>query len=134
MMRRSAGLLALITLAAATPIPQKLDLSGMVKSDDVAPPVTIPMGVGAKNDTTTLPAKFLKREWDCSDQALGSGPVPSSDTPEAFLAFSELSDAANGAKTPEGYVNVFQNKKASSQTSVSRTKLGRFSRILTRFD
>ncbi|KAF5845869.1 hypothetical protein GGP41_008378 [Bipolaris sorokiniana] len=117
MMRRSAGLLALITLAAATPIPQKLDLSGMVKSDDVAPPVTIPMGVGAKNDTTTLPAKFLKREWDCSDQALGSGPVPSSDTPEAFLAFSELSDAANGAKTPEGYVNVFQNKKASSQTS-----------------
>ncbi|XP_014554341.1 hypothetical protein COCVIDRAFT_50074, partial [Bipolaris victoriae FI3] len=75
------------------------------------------MGEGALSDIINPSAKFLKRDWDCSDQALGSGPVPSSDSPEAFLAFSELSDAASSAKTPEGYVNVFQNKKASSQTS-----------------
>lgn len=131
MMRRSAGLLAFITLAAATPIPQHIDLSAIVEPNEVAPPVTIPMGEGALSDIITPSAKLLRRDWDCSDQALGSGPVPSSDTPEAFLAFSELSDAANGAKTPEGYVNVFQNKKASSQTSVSLTKLGEFSEILT---
>ncbi|EUC41388.1 hypothetical protein COCMIDRAFT_8886 [Bipolaris oryzae ATCC 44560] len=102
-MRRSTGLLALITLAAATPIPQHMDLSAIVEPDEVAPPVTIPMGEGALNDTITPHAKLLKRDWDCSGQVLGSGPVPSTDTPEAFLAFSKFSDVANGAKIPEGY-------------------------------
>lgn len=60
---------------------------------------------------------FGKRDGDCSAQPQGSGPVPSPDTPSAFLADSDLANMANSASTPAGYALVFSNLQASLSAS-----------------
>ncbi|USP75175.1 hypothetical protein yc1106_02449 [Curvularia clavata] len=65
-------------------------------------------------DPASASKKVERRGWDCSDQPLGKGPVPTPDTPEAFLAMDEISDAANNAPTPSGYALKFKNLKASN--------------------
>lgn len=60
------------------------------------------------------PVLLAKRGWDCSDQAVGYGPVISPDTQAAFLASGDISSAASTASTPAGYSNTFKNVKAST--------------------
>lgn len=50
---------------------------------------------------------------NCTPQPKGAGPVPSPDTPEAFVAFPAFSEAALAAATPKGYKQTFQNLKAA---------------------
>ena len=131
-MRQSAVFFALAVLAAATPVPQLLDLATIIAPDEVAPNVTIPIGKGATSQVVTYVAPVLpsvapapsgtslaKRDGDCSPQPAGSGPVPDPDTDTAFLADSDLANTANSASTPSGYTLAFQNLQGSSQTSVS---------------
>lgn len=50
----------------------------------------------------------------CQAQPTGAGPVPSPDTPSAFLSYSSFASAASGASVPSGYVNTFTNLNASN--------------------
>ena len=131
-MRQSAVFAALAALAAATPVPQLLDLAAIIPPEEVAPNVTIPMGKGATSQVVTyvapvLPSKapapsgtpLAKRDGDCSPQPAGSGPTASPDTDAGFLAFQPFADTANSASPPSGYTLAFQNLQGSSQTSVS---------------
>lgn len=52
---------------------------------------------------------------DCAPLPLGSGPTPSPDTDDAFLADPDFASAANGATTPDGYDLSFTNLQAASQ-------------------
>ncbi|KAF9870602.1 hypothetical protein CkaCkLH20_11908 [Colletotrichum karsti] len=58
--------------------------------------------------------KSLVQRSPCSPQPAGNGPVPNPDTSAAFLSSTDLSNAANNAPTPDGYVNTFKNLQASS--------------------
>jgi hypothetical protein len=49
----------------------------------------------------------------CFPHTPGSGPVPTPDTPAAFLGFKDLSTAATSASTPQGY---FVSSKDQSYT------------------
>ncbi|KAI4088237.1 MAG: hypothetical protein LQ339_008748 [Xanthoria mediterranea] len=49
----------------------------------------------------------------CSPQPDGYGPKPPVDTDTDFLAFSNFSDTATSAPTPQGYSLSFSNKQAS---------------------
>lgn len=51
---------------------------------------------------------------DCSAMPKGKGPVPSPDSPYAFLNSEELASAANKAPTPSGYKQSFKNLHAST--------------------
>lgn len=55
---------------------------------------------------------LLPREA-CEPQPAGHGPVPSPDSPSAFVALSAFSTAANNAPTPAGYHKTFTDLKAS---------------------
>jgi hypothetical protein len=50
----------------------------------------------------------------CAPLPLGLGPIPSPDTPEAFLASNITAKAALSAITPKGYVNTFTNELAAN--------------------
>jgi hypothetical protein len=50
----------------------------------------------------------------CASQPTGAGPVPSPDTATAFLSLSSLSSSALNAAVPDGYVQAFENRQASS--------------------
>ena len=65
-------------------------------------------------DPASVSKKVERRGWDCSEQPLGKGPIPSPDTSEAFLAFEDISNAANNAPVPSGYALKFKNLKASN--------------------
>lgn len=45
----------------------------------------------------------------CTPRAIGAGPRPSDDTPEAFQAYAPFADAALSAATPAGYVQSYRN-------------------------
>ncbi|OHE99004.1 hypothetical protein CORC01_05694 [Colletotrichum orchidophilum] len=66
----------------------------------------------------TAPVKSEKKRLveraACDPQPSGSGPVPSPDTPAAFLSSADLASAANNAATPSGYFNTFTNLQGSS--------------------
>ena len=47
---------------------------------------------------------------DCEPQALGHGPVPEPDTPEAFQASTLFSNTATSAVTPWGYVQAYSDQ------------------------
>lgn len=119
-MKQFIGLAALaaLTVASPHPRPQFLDLADVIPPSEVAPPVKIPMGLGAVSDVLPVGDVISKRDGDCSPQPAGSGPKPAQDTPSAFTSDTDFSTAANGATTPTGYKLAFQNLKASSQTSV----------------
>ena len=124
---------ALAMAGCAAALPQSIPLQEVAEIP-AAPITETPLGEGA--GTKTIPyapdaviadtfASVLadpasadkvlnRRDWDCSAQPLGAGPIPSPDTPEAFLAMEEFSSAANGAPVPAGYVNKFKNLKGSN--------------------
>jgi hypothetical protein len=53
----------------------------------------------------------------CKSLPVGSGPVPSTDTPAGFLALSDFETAAKGAITPDGYQKTFTNLRASNNAN-----------------
>lgn len=50
----------------------------------------------------------------CDPQWLGSGPVPTPDTVEAFQQNEAMKDAANNAPTPPGYKLAYRNLNATA--------------------
>lgn len=128
---------AFAALAAANPLPQEIDWAAV---DALAPipTVTIPVvDVGAQASTvtyepsaaaTSVAAEVMASGVDsdassglkargataCNPQPTGAGPVPTDDTPEAFLAYPEFSTKATTAPTPNGYYNTFEDLKASN--------------------
>ncbi|KAI4639167.1 hypothetical protein J4E93_009345 [Alternaria ventricosa] len=117
----------------AAALPQSIPL-GEVAEIPAAPITETPLGEGAGTkvvpyspdavvadtfasvlaDPASADKSLKRRGWDCSEQPLGKGPVPSPDSPEAFLAMEEISKAATDASTPTGYVNKFKNLKGSN--------------------
>ncbi|GKT89627.1 carbohydrate-binding protein [Colletotrichum tofieldiae] len=81
---------------------------------------TVPIGVGNQTVSATNSRRALKKlvARDCNSLPVGSGPVPSVDTDQAFLAFSDLSSAALNAKTPSGWYQTFQNLQSATSASV----------------
>ncbi|KAF9870866.1 hypothetical protein CkaCkLH20_11538 [Colletotrichum karsti] len=79
---------------------------------------TVPVGVG---NQTIAPSKRDVRSnlvvRDCSPLPPGSGPVPSIDTDQAFLADPDFSNAANAALTPSGWYQTFKNLQAATSAS-----------------
>ena len=57
---------------------------------------------------------FPVKRQSCQPQPLGAGPVPSPDTPEAFLAYADFAAAAADAPVPAGYYQTFSNLNAST--------------------
>jgi hypothetical protein len=124
---------ALAMTGCAAALPQFIPL-GEVAEIPAAPITETPLGEGAGTkvipyspdavvaetfasvlaDPASADKTLKRRGWDCSEQPLGAGPVPSPDTPEAFLAMEEISNAANNAPVPTGYVNKFKNLKGSN--------------------
>ncbi|KAL1626318.1 hypothetical protein SLS56_006902 [Neofusicoccum ribis] len=97
-----------------------LDFSGIVASEGSAPIVTVPLGLGDDVSGTlndTIPAQTLAKRGSCEAQNSGSGPTVTPDTPEAFTASSELSNAASSASTPDGYTSVFTNLKGATSST-----------------
>lgn len=95
---RSAGIIsALMAIAAAAPAPspQLIDLAAIDAAPDPvmvsAPLVVLSDQPSKKRDVTPV-----KRDGNCAVQPAGSGPVPTPDTAEAFLADQDL-QASNGA-------------------------------------
>ena len=86
---------------AAAPGPSLVSAPLVIASDDPpdveAPPVkpiTKAAAVAAaptKLRRARRSAKLLKRDGDCSLEPAGAGPVPSPDTPEAFLSSPDIS-------------------------------------------
>lgn len=60
--------------------------------------------------------RSLRRRAACDPQPAGAGPVPSPDTPTAFLTDDTLASTANNVRTPIGYHNTFRNLQGSCST------------------
>ncbi|KAI1177844.1 hypothetical protein F4777DRAFT_587062 [Nemania sp. FL0916] len=50
----------------------------------------------------------------CSSLDAGSGPIPTPDSSDSFLAFDEFATAANSASVPSGYYQTFANLQGSN--------------------
>ncbi|KAI1260411.1 hypothetical protein F5Y18DRAFT_257260 [Xylariaceae sp. FL1019] len=118
----------LVSIVGASPVEPR-QLLNFELLDDTPDPVTasIPVGPTAATQTYNLAAatqsaisvplvekRELNKRGNCTAEPAGAGPVPSPDTVEAFLAFSDLSSAANDAAVPSGYVSTFTDLQASS--------------------
>ncbi|KAK8085995.1 hypothetical protein PG994_000969 [Apiospora phragmitis] len=85
-----------------------------------APLPTAPAGKGAGKyiSPVSVPAPastlYVVRRDGCEPQPLGSGPVPSPDTPDSFLSWPDFANAANGAQAPNNYVQTFANLQAAN--------------------
>ncbi|KAK4986138.1 hypothetical protein LTR50_005510 [Elasticomyces elasticus] len=70
----------------------------------------------------TLPSRAIssgkerpkRSDGACNPLPSGHGPVPSPDTPSAFLSYAAFASAATQAPTPSGYVKSFTNLQASN--------------------
>ncbi|KAG9551233.1 glycoside hydrolase, partial [Aureobasidium melanogenum] len=127
---------AFAALAVANPLPQEIDWAAVDALTPI-PTITIPVvDVSAQASTvsyepsaaaTSVAAEVnasgvssasaglkARAAVTCKPQPTGAGPVPTPDTPEAFLAYSDFSATADSAKTPSGYYNTFTNLQASN--------------------
>jgi hypothetical protein len=137
-MRSFALIAGLAALAVASPMPQdlndasKIDLAVELPSLET---VEVPIGSGSvaipfdpaaaaaaaaqevadsSSDIVDLPDKrSLEQRAACDPQPAGLGPKPATDSSEAFMNFLDFSTAATTATTPSGYVQTFQDQKAS---------------------
>ncbi|KAL8940557.1 MAG: hypothetical protein Q9216_002744 [Gyalolechia sp. 2 TL-2023] len=116
---RSAGIIsALVAIAAAAPAPspQLIDLAAIDAAPDPVM-VSAPLGVLSDQPSEKRGVTPVKRDGNCAVQPAGSGPVPTPDTAEAFLADQDLQATATNAPTPDGYSRVFANKDGSLSAS-----------------
>lgn len=67
------------------------------------------------DDLPTATAAQKVKRAACTSLPKGAGPVPSPDSPSAFLALPAFASAATSAPTPSGYSQTFQNKQASNK-------------------
>ncbi|KAH7031527.1 uncharacterized protein B0I36DRAFT_349595 [Microdochium trichocladiopsis] len=67
---------------------------------------------------TAMPApEGLAERGDCGKLPTGTGPIPTPDTPSAFLALSNFSTIARGAGTPPGFKQTYLDLRATTETS-----------------
>ncbi|KAH9230846.1 hypothetical protein K456DRAFT_1842121, partial [Colletotrichum gloeosporioides 23] len=108
---------ATLAAFAATGAAQLLTLSELASIP--APALeSVPIGVG--NQTVAASKRDLGKKLiarDCGALPAGSGPVPSPDTDQAFLADTDFSNAANSAITPSGWYRTFQNLQSATSAS-----------------
>ncbi|KAL1310534.1 hypothetical protein AAFC00_000817 [Neodothiora populina] len=116
---------AFAAMAVANPTPQEIDWD-LVDSLDPVPTATIPVVDAAAQVTTiayeasaaasTVAAAIIASGLAGADDASSSLSKRdiAADTPEAFLANTDFSDAATNAQTPNGYVSTFNNLQASN--------------------
>ncbi|MCJ1249366.1 hypothetical protein MMC30_006589 [Trapelia coarctata] len=136
-MRSTTLLLALLGTALAVPHPQPqfIDVDGVEAAADpvmVTPPMDVVYDEPDSLTTTAVEAVAMataapvarrggvdnvKRDGTCEPQPKGSGPLAYADTPEAFLADTNLQSLALNALAPAGYTQVFQNVQASLSAS-----------------
>ncbi|GME34911.1 uncharacterized protein ALTATR162_LOCUS512 [Neofusicoccum parvum] len=64
-----------------------------------------------------MPTQTLAKGGSCEAQNSGSGPTVTPDTPEAFTASSELSNAASLDLTPDGYTGAFTYLKGATSST-----------------
>ncbi|KXS98240.1 hypothetical protein AC579_235 [Pseudocercospora musae] len=127
MLSYSLGAL-LLGSAVANPVPQGFDWAAIEALGPV-PTASIPVVNAAAAETTvsvntaaaaaSVSAAVQAAPSDTSlkvrrDNGGCSVPPSSSDTPSAFTSNSEFSNAANGAPTPAGYQEIFQNQAGSA--------------------
>ena len=106
--------LAAQTTASPVVARQHLDLAAV----DAAPmPIIVTVPIGASQQATATGKRSLLGRGACQPQAAGAGPVPSPDTPTAFLGDTDFSSAALNAVPPAGYQNTFTNLQGSCSTS-----------------
>ncbi|OLN96834.1 hypothetical protein CCHL11_02302 [Colletotrichum chlorophyti] len=110
---RSFTVLTAFAASGAAQLMNSFDLAGI----PVSTLQTVPVGVG--NQTVTASKRDLEKlvARDCTILPPGSGPVPSNDTDQAFLADSALSNAALQAVTPSGWYQTFQNLQSATSAS-----------------
>ncbi|KAH0536583.1 hypothetical protein FGG08_006567 [Glutinoglossum americanum] len=126
-MRSALILSALAVIAAAIPSPQELPIDAIdtVPDPDVqGPDPTIQTDPVDYDSSAAIKAAIAdveqdppsirkKRDGGCEPQPAGSGPVPYPDSPEAFLASSDIASTAGSAATPASYSQSFSNLNGS---------------------
>ncbi|OCK84336.1 hypothetical protein K432DRAFT_414050 [Lepidopterella palustris CBS 459.81] len=135
-MRSISLLVALAAFAAASPFPQDLPIDAIIEAGP-PPNVTVPVDGASSEQISYDPSAVIsetvafvtadplpqrkrslqKRSATCTPLPAGSGPVPTPDTPSAFLAYSAFAAAASQAPAPAGYVQTFQNLQASNNAN-----------------
>ncbi|KAL1301534.1 hypothetical protein AAFC00_005775 [Neodothiora populina] len=135
-MRNFALIPAFIGLALAAPRPQDIALDEIEALPTVA--VVTPALVVASQSASVLPLEsqlaaassaivadpaigtpaaekrnLAERDGTCAPYPKGAGPVPSPDTPDAFLNSKTLNDMSEYAVVPDGYKEEFKGAKAS---------------------
>jgi hypothetical protein len=99
---------SIVTVTAGAPATViSYDLAAATASATAAPIADAPSK--RVNEGVELQARSA-----CGPQPLGQGVVPDGDTVDAFLAYKGFADAATGAAVPSGYVQTYENLKASS--------------------
>lgn len=69
------------------------------------------IGQDINADTTASGGLTRRLVAGCPIVSTGYGPVPSTNTPEAFLASPDLAGATSSTATPSGYTNVYTGAK-----------------------
>ncbi|KAI1331441.1 hypothetical protein F5Y16DRAFT_268412 [Xylariaceae sp. FL0255] len=119
---------ALMALVGASPLERRQQLNIQLLKDTPDPvTASIPIGQVTQATSYNMPAateaaiseplvskRGLIARDACDPQPAGSGPAISPDTAEEFLASDILSQIANTADVPTGYVNTFTNLQASN--------------------
>jgi len=62
-------------------------------------------------------AVAIEKRTTCQPQPLGAGPVPTPDTPSAFLSYPDFTSEAQSAPVPAGYVSTYTNLDATSNAN-----------------
>lgn len=98
--------LVAVASQGATVANLEAQISAASSAISVSPPSATTTAASSKRD-------IAKRDGTCKPYAKGSGPVPSPDTPAAFLAFDALKQLSANAPTPDGYAEAFTGLNAS---------------------
>ena len=121
------GTLAGSALAAPRPVfgPNNIDYESIV---DAGPPtetasaftktassVSVSTTTATPFSNSTKSALLAKKDLDdpCSDQPMGYGPKPATDSVDAFMSFTGFSDILYNAHSPLYYRTIFQNLQAA---------------------
>ncbi|KAI9851590.1 MAG: hypothetical protein M1838_003302 [Thelocarpon superellum] len=124
-MRSVYVLCAFAALATAAPKPQNIDFDAIksapsptvtgppidASAQTISPNLASASSIAAHPTTPSMDKRGVNDP--CGIQPAGSGPVPTPDTAEAFLADTELQQASLNATTPDGFEVAFSNLQAS---------------------
>jgi len=123
---------AVVCLAFAAPAPQDIDfdLADAVPNPSYTTTLSVvtydataildsalPQITSSATDTlpaTTDGVNNKVKRTACASQPTGAGPIPSPDSPSAFLAYAKFSASATNAPTPSGYSQTYKNLRGAS--------------------